>query len=98
MEDPSSFIDSDSSSSRNQSPKSHTGSVWTTDDSSLPEDFFMEGFLSHINTLLTNPSDPIMFPMVSVLPSPVGGTFPSIQSTDHGLWNFRDTVGPLTLP
>ena len=39
-----------------------------------------------------------MVPMVPVLPSLVGGTFPSIQLTTHGLWNFRDIVGPLPLP
>ena len=81
LEDPPSSTDSDSSSSRNQSPKSHMGSVWTTDDSSLPKDFFMEGFLPHFNTPLTNPSNPIVVHMILVLPSSVGGTFPSIQLT-----------------
>ena len=98
MEDLSRSIDSDSSSSRNQSPKSHTGFVWTTDDSSLLEDFFIEGFLPHFNTPLTDLSEPIITPFVPVLPSSVGGTLPSIQSTPQGLWNYRDTVSPLPLP
>jgi len=88
----------DSSSSRNQSPKSHKGSMSMTNDSSLPEDFFTKGFLLLFNTPLTNPLNPIMVPVVLVLPSLVGGTFPFIQSMIQGLWNFRDTVGPVPLP
>jgi len=69
-----------------------------TEDSSLLEDFFTEGFLLHFNTPLTNLSDPIIAPVVPVLPSSVGGTFPSIQLTPQGLWNYRDITGPLPLP
>jgi len=78
VEDPPSSTDLDSSSSRNRSPKSHMGSMWMTNNSSFLEDFFMEGFFPHFNTPLTNPSDPIVVPVVPVLPSSVGGTFPSI--------------------
>lgn len=67
MEDLLRSSDSDSSSSRNQSPKSHTGSFWTTDDSNLPEDFFTEGFLPHFNTSLKNLSDLVISPTVPVL-------------------------------
>jgi len=98
VEDSLSSTHSDSSSLRNQSLKSHTGSVWTTEDSSLLEDLFTEGFLPHFNTPLIDPLDPIVAPVLPVLPSSVGGTFPSIQSMPHELWNFRDTVGPLPLP
>jgi len=98
VEDPPSSTDSNSSSSRNQSPKSHTESIWMTDNSSLLEDFFMEGFLHHFNTPLTNLLDPIVAPVVLVLHSLVGGTLPSIQSTPQGLWNYRDIVSPLPLP
>ena len=38
----------------------------------------MEGFCPHFNTPLIDPLDPIVSPMVPVLPSSVGGTFPSI--------------------
>ena len=77
MEDPSSSTDSDSSSLRNQRPKLHTGFMWTIDNSDLLEDLFTEGFLPHFNTPLTNLSDPIVTPVVPVLSSSIGGTFPS---------------------
>ena len=98
VEDPPSSTDSDSSSSRNQYPKSHTGSFWMTEDSSLPEDFFTEGFFPHFNTPLKNLLDLVIAPVVPVLHSSLGGTLPSIQSTPQGLWNYKDTVGPLPLP
>lgn len=72
--------------------------MWMINNSSLLEDFFTKGFIPHFKTPLTNPSDPIMVPVVPVLPSLVGGTFTSIQSTTHMLWNFRDAVGPIPLP
>lgn len=78
MEDPPSFIEQDSPSLGDQSPRSHTGSVCTTDDSSLSEDFFTEEFLPSFNTSLTNPLEPILAPVVPVLPASVVGTFPSI--------------------
>ena len=78
VEDLPSYTDLDSSSLRNQSPKSHKRSVWMTDDSSLPEDFFTKGFLLLFNTPLMNPSNPIVVLMVLVLRSSIGGTFPSI--------------------
>lgn len=67
-----------------------------TEDSSLPEDFFMKAFLPHFNTPLTNPSDSIV--ALVLLHSSMGGTLPSIQSTPQGLWNYRDTLSPLPLP
>lgn len=98
VEDPLSSSELDSPSSGNQSPKSHIKSIWTTDDSSLPEDFFTEGFLSHFNPLLMNPLDPILAPMVLVLPIFVGGTFPSIPSMNNELWSFVDSFSPAPLP
>jgi len=46
VEDPTSSSELDSPSSGNQSPRSHMESVWATDNSSFPEDFFTAGFSS----------------------------------------------------
>ena len=98
VEDPASSTEPNSPSLGDQSPRSHTGSVWTTNDSSLLEDFFTEGFLPPFNPPLMNPLEPVLAPMVPILPASVFGTFPSIQLMTHGLWNFRDTFGPSPLP
>ncbi len=94
VEYPPSSSEPDSPSSGNRSPRSHTESVWTTNDSSFPEDFFIEGFLPHFNPPLTNLLDPLLIPAAAVLPVSVGGTFPSIPSMTNGSWNFADTFGP----
>jgi len=78
VEDPSSSTKPDSPSLGNRSPRSHTRSIWTTDDSSLLEDFFSEGFLPPFNPPLTNLLEPVLAPIVLVVPASIVGTFPSI--------------------
>ena len=98
VEDQLSSTELDSPSSGDQSLRSHTGSVWTTDNSSLLEDLFTEGFLPSFNTPLTNPLEPVLAPVVHVLPASVVGTFPSILSTTNGSWHFVDTFSPPPFP
>ena len=98
VEDPLSSSEPDSPSSRNRYPRSHMGSIWTTDDSSLQENFFIKGFLPPFNPLLTNPLEPVLALVVPVLPASVVGTFPSIPSMTNESWNFVDAFGPPLLP
>jgi len=98
VEDPPRSSEPDSPSLRNQSLKSHTEFVWTTDDSSLLEDFFTKGFLPPFNPLLTNLLDPPLVPVALVLPVSLVRTFPSIPLTTNESWNFVDTFGPPPLP
>ena len=76
VEYPLSSTEPDSPSLGDQTHRSHMGSVWTTEDSSLLEDFFNKGFLLCFNTLLTNPLEPVLAPVVPVLPVSLVGTFP----------------------
>ena len=45
-----------------------------------------------------NPLEHVLALVVPVLPALVVGTFPSIQPTTNGLWNFADTFHPPPLP
>lgn len=79
MEYPPSSSEPDSPSLGNQSPRSHMESVWTIDDSSLPEDLFTARFLPPFNLFLTNLLDPLLVPVAPVLPVSLVVTFPSIR-------------------
>lgn len=84
----------DSLSLGNQSPRTHIESVWTTDDSSLPEDFFTTGFLPRYNPPIKNLLDPLLVRVAPIPPVSLVRTFSSIPLTTNGSWNFLDTFGP----
>lgn len=98
LEDRPSSSEPNSPSSGNQSPRSYRESVWTTNDSSLPEDLFSAGFLPPYNPPITNLLDPLLVCVAPVPHVSSIGTFPSIPSMTNGSWNFLDTFGPPPLP
>lgn len=94
VEDPLTPSESNYPSSGNQSPRTNTGSVSTSHDSSLPGDFYLEGFIPPYNPSITNLLGPLLI-LVSLIP-PISFIEPilTIPSMINESWDFVDTFGP----
>lgn len=96
--DPPTPSEPDYPSLGNQSPRSHTKSVWTSHDSILPEDFFIEGFIPPFNPPITNLLGPLLIPVAPLPHVSSAEPIPTIPLMTNGSWDFVDTFGPPLLP
>lgn len=98
MEHPPSPSEPNYPSSGNQSPRSNTGSVYTSHDSSLSEDFFIEGLIPPYNPPIKNPLGPLLIQVALVPRMCFTAPIPTIPLMTNRSWDFVDTFGPLPFP